>query len=867
MRLHHPCFLKLIIFISVNSSFTFSQTDTSFHSADSTVIIKRVTPGKKYDVNWINRIFSGEHWRDLWATEIDAQVLDLGRFAGGLIPIKQGGGLQSKSLRLRGEDKNEYKFRTIDKFPYKSLPPEWQNSYYGKLLQDQVSIGLPVSSLIVYPLMKAVNILCVKPKIVIMPDDERLGKFKKDFAGQLGIIEQNPRAGKKGLNNFEGADKVVNGFKIFNQTEKDNDEQIDQVEFLKARLMDIYLGDRDRHADQWQWAGYKKNGKRIWRPIPRDRDFAFGRYDGVFPWLSGVLSLSLVGFNYDIPQIEEITYTGRHLDRRFINKPDKQVWDSIANYLTMKLTDDVLLNAIKEMPVEMYAKEGRNLLRMLKSRRSQLKEASDEYYKVLSEVVDVYGSNKKEFAEAEVLNEKELEVSLYDNDKSSGNKNSDPFYKRKFSSDYTDEIRIHLLKGDDQVLIKGKAENDILIRIISDEGKDEITDSSEMNIKIYDEDKNTKISSLNGVYFNDDKVEVPDKPIEKYEPELEDRYNFWAFTPVLNYDTDDGLIFGGGPNFKQYGFRADPYLYYLQLTGAYATAAKDYDFKIYADFNKLIHNSRVEIFFSASELDFNRYYGSGNQTVRDPVLASQNYYKARQQNIIFSPVVTLRLSKNFNLLFRGSYRYSNVTENYNSDNLLGQIKPYGFGKISDISISAGFTFLKVDNTISPKKGINSLLNINYFPNIFDLKTDFSNIYAEITGYYTFKTFTDLTFILKAGGKNNFGNYVFYEAAEAGGSGSIRGYPRERFQGDAALFGQSELRIKIASADIFLPAIFGLSVISDIGRVFNPGEDSKMWHSTYGGGIWFEIEKTVSINFLAARSNELTEYYISLGLGL
>ena len=867
MRSHHPGFLKLLIFIFVNSSFTFCQSDTTLNSVDTNVIIKRVTPGKKYDVNWINRIFSGEHWRDLWATEIDAQVLDLNNFAGGLIPVKQGGGLQSKSLRLRGEDNNEYKFRTIDKFPYKSLPPEWQNSYYGKLLQDQVSIGLPVSSLIVYPLMKEVNIICVKPKIVIMPDDKRLGKFKKDFAGQLGIIEQNPRAGKEGLNNFEGADKVVNGFKIFSQTEKDNDEQIDQTEFLKARLMDIFLGDRDRHADQWQWAGYKKNGKRIWKPIPRDRDFAFGRYDGVFPWLSGVLSLSLVGFNYDIPQIEEITYTGRHLDRRFLNKPDKPVWDSIANYLTMKLTDDVLMNAIKEMPEEMYAKEGKNLFRMLKSRRSQLKEASDEFYKVLSEVTDIYGSNKNEFAEAEVLNETEVEVKLFETDKATGNKKTEPFYRRKFSSEYTDEIRIHLLDGDDKVLVKGNSENDILIRIIGDKGKDEITDRSDLDIQVYDEDNNTKISTINGIYFNDDKFKVSHKPIEKYEPELEDRYNFWAFTPVLNYDTDDGLIFGGGPNFKQYGFRADPYLYYLQLTGAYATAAKDYDFNFYADFNKLIHNSRVEFFLSASELDYNRYYGAGNETVRDPSLASQNYYKARQQNIIFSPKVTLRINKYLNFLFSGSYRYSNVTESYNSDNLLGQTKPYGFGKISDISISAGFSYLKVDNTISPKKGINSLLNINYFPNIFDLKTDFSNIYAEITGYYTVSTFTDLTFILKAGGKNNFGNYVFYEAAKAGGSESIRGYPRERFQGDASVFGQSELKIKIAATDVFLPAKFGISAISDIGRVFISGQRSGMWHSTYGGGIWFEIERTVAVNFIAARSTELTEFYLSFGLGL
>ena len=867
MKSLHPSFLKVMICFFATTSFSQSQTDTSFTKIDSAVNIMRVTPGKKYDVNWINRIFSGEHWRDLWATEISAEVLDMNKFGGGLIPLKQGGGLQSKSLRFRGNDQNEYKFRTIDKFPYKSLPPEWQNSYYGELLQDQVSIGLPVASLIVYPLMKEVNILCVKPKIVILPYDKRLGSFYKDFAGQLGYIELNPKAGKIGYNDFENADKVVNGFKIFKQVEKDNDEQIDQTEFLKARLMDIFLGDRDRHADQWQWAGYKENGKRIWKPIPRDRDFAFGKYDGVFPWLSGVLSLSLVGFNYDIPQIEEITYTGRHLDRRFLNKLNRNVWDSITNYLTFKLTDDVINKAIKEMPPEMYKKEGKNLFGMLKSRRGQLKEASDEFYELLSEVVDVYGSNKKEFAEVEVINEDELEVRLYKRDKSTGNKAGEPFYKRKFNSGLTDEIRIHLLAGDDDIVLKGNADNDILVRIISDKGKDEIEDKSVLGIKVYDEDKDTKIRTVNGVYFNDDKVAKPFKPIEKYEPETEDRYDFWAFTPILNYDTDDGLIFGGGPNFKQYGFRADPYLYYLELTGAYATTAKDFDINFYADFNKLIHNSRVQFFLSASELDYNRYYGLGNQTVRDPDLASQNFYKAKQQNIIFTPSVSTNISNHFDLLFSGTYRYSNADEKDNSENLLGESQPYGFGKISYIGLSSGFTYLSVDNKISPKKGLYSFVNLTYFPNLFDLNTDFSKLNAEITGYYTIKTFTDLTVILKAGGQNNFGNYVFYDAAAVGGLNSLRGYPRERFQGDASLYGQSELRIKVAAMDIFLPAKIGISVISDIGRVFTTGQESKMWHSTYGGGIWYEIEKTVALNFLVARSPEITEFYFKIGLGI
>ena len=188
MKKVFPKFFIPVIFFSLYT-ISFCQTDSSGSSTSEYKI--RVVPGKQYEVNWINEIFSGSHWRSLWLTKIEADVLDMNKFAGGLNPLKVGGGLQTKSLRLRGSDDNEYKFRSIDKFPYKSLRKEWQNSYYADLLQDQVSIGLPVSSLIVYPLMKDVGILAVQPRIVVLPDSERLGSFRKELI--LGPIKEIAR--------------------------------------------------------------------------------------------------------------------------------------------------------------------------------------------------------------------------------------------------------------------------------------------------------------------------------------------------------------------------------------------------------------------------------------------------------------------------------------------------------------------------------------------------------------------------------------------------------------------------------------------------------------------------------------------------
>ncbi|MEO6694571.1 MAG: BamA/TamA family outer membrane protein [Ignavibacteria bacterium] len=857
--------LILILIFNIHYSTATAQSESTVTNTIPPNETTRIVPGKQFKAGILHKFFFGEHWRNLWTTEIDAEVIDLKTFANGLTPIKKGGGLQTKSLRLKGNDGNEYKFRLIEKSPEEALPPELRNSLYGDVIKDQISIGLPISSLITYPLMKETGILSAKPKIVIFPDDTDLGNFRKDFGGKPGIIEINPRAGKKGFNNFEGADKVINGFDIFKKTENDNDEQVDQKEFLKARLMDIFLGDRDRHADQWQWAGYKENGKRIWKPIPRDRDYAFGKYDGLFPWASQFLAHSLVGFNEDIPQIIEITWTGRHLDRRFLNKLGKRTYDSIANYLTYKLSDSILNIAVRTMPVEMYAESGEQLFLMLKNRRDQLVRAAEDFYKLSSAVVDIYGSNKKEFAEIKIINKKELEVSLYKRDKESGEKKGDPFYKRKFSSGYTDEIRLHLLDGDDIAFVKGKNDNDILLRIISGDGTDEVKNKSDLKIKLYDSNRNSKLNIINSIYLNDDIVNIPKENISRYEPQVEDRYGFPAFTPVLNFNTDDGYILGGGPNFTQFGFRSDPYLYFIELTGAYSTYAKDYDIRFYGDFNKLIHKSRVHIFLKASELDFNRFYGFGNETQRDEELAEKNFYKTNQQDYSIEAKVSVNISNNFHYDLGITYQFANVRQSGNS--LVNNIKPYGSGKLSTVSLNAGFSFDNRNNSSFPESGAKIYFETLLYPQIFGSKSTFVKIRGDFLNYNTVKTFTDITLVLRAGGEVLTGDYPFYKGAALGGLKNLRGFSRERFLGDAMIFGQSELRVHLANLNLFFPSKIGISFLSDVGRVFVKGENSKKWHSTYGGGLWLNIIKAITLNFNVAVSPEVTRYYFSTGFTL
>jgi hypothetical protein len=58
---------------------------------------------------------------------------------------------------------------------------------------------------------------------------------------------------------------------------------VDAAAFLRARLLDLLVGDWDRHPGQWRWAGFAERDRIVFRPVPLDRDWAFSHLDGRLP--------------------------------------------------------------------------------------------------------------------------------------------------------------------------------------------------------------------------------------------------------------------------------------------------------------------------------------------------------------------------------------------------------------------------------------------------------------------------------------------------------------------------------------------------------------------------------------------------------
>src|SRR5690606_24212567 len=65
----------------------------------------------------------GQNYRKEWATVVNnIRYFDLGREKGGMEIDKKGGGMQTRSLRLKGNDGKEYVLRSMKKYPESVVP-------------------------------------------------------------------------------------------------------------------------------------------------------------------------------------------------------------------------------------------------------------------------------------------------------------------------------------------------------------------------------------------------------------------------------------------------------------------------------------------------------------------------------------------------------------------------------------------------------------------------------------------------------------------------------------------------------------------------------------------------------------------------
>jgi hypothetical protein len=816
---------------------------------------KKVAAGEDYDASGIHKWLLGKNYRDLWTTPIEVGVLDFQKYAGGLEPVMRVGGMQTLGLALKGADGKSYTFRGIDKDPTTFLPPSFQNTLADRLIQDQTTAAHPVGAIVVPLIAEAAGIFHNVPELVITPDDPGLGEFRGAFANVLGTIEEYPTPASDSHPGTFGATEIVNSEKMWNRVLDGPENRIDSRAFLRARLVDILLGDWDRHRNQWRWA--KIPGTPSWQPIPEDRDQAFASYEGlVLSWVRW-RNPQLVKFKGSFPGMEGMTWNGREMDRILLSELELPVWEEIAKDVQSRVTDGVIEKALHRMPKEYYDLCGKEIERTLKQRRDRLQNAAEEFYRHLAGEVNVHCTKQDDWVEVQQIENGDVDVrvSLAVEGKRAG----DYYFQRRFHTRETKEIRIYLHDGNNLVKTSGGRFHEIRVRVIGGQGQDLVDDSKGGGVYFADSAGTNRIikgpgSRLDTRLYNPPPPEDPDNTL------LEHRDYGRRTAPRIapGFSSDIGLFLGGGLFSTGYGFRYVPHSDSHKLLVGYATSARSGIFDYRGDFRK--PNSSLFSTFSvrASGLEFLRFYGFGNETTSD---GSDDFYKIRQRMISIFPALHYSFNPSFEIYSGLQFKYSAAKDDPNT--LIGQIRPYGYKNFTQVGFHLGFKWDTRNPLKASDPGFRAEAEGFVYPKGVTVKSTFSGVEGEAAAYISLAR--PLILALSAGGKKLSGTIPYTEAAYIGGGSTVRGYNRNRFTGDASLYGRIELRLTVGKAIFIIPGEYGLFGLADIGRVYLKGESSNKWHPAYGGGAFFSVLDLATVFSLAvAVSEEWTAVYLRAG---
>ena len=99
--------------------------------------------GNQYLASGWKTLWWGKHYRREWAVPVSFPVLMLSAIDGGLTPQKEGGGHETKTLRLLSAKGREYVLRTMDKNLDVLVPPEFKGTFVNDIVNDQISTAHP----------------------------------------------------------------------------------------------------------------------------------------------------------------------------------------------------------------------------------------------------------------------------------------------------------------------------------------------------------------------------------------------------------------------------------------------------------------------------------------------------------------------------------------------------------------------------------------------------------------------------------------------------------------------------------------------------------------------------------------------------
>ena len=271
-----------------------------------------------------------------------------------------------------------------------------------------------------------------------------------------------------------GATEIVSTTDLWKRWLAGPENRIDSRAFLRARVLDLWLDNFDRHRGQWRWM--RIPGQELYQPLPEDPDMVLVHHDGLLMAnLRGRIPKQLK-FGRDVHEeargaaLEQLRGGPVAPLRPRRGPPGRR------SRRTSRVASptEVIDGALRRMPPQWYAINGKETLAALEKRRAGLVDYVLRVYDYYAKDVDVHATDRAEVVTLARGADDSLEVTI-----ALADGGASPWYRRRFLPGETDEVRVYLHGGDDRVTRTGPAGGPIRVRVVAGGGKDVVDDSQE----------------------------------------------------------------------------------------------------------------------------------------------------------------------------------------------------------------------------------------------------------------------------------------------------------------------------------------------------------------------------------------------------
>jgi hypothetical protein len=786
--------------------------------APSTPDSVTLVPGARYRIEGVmsrpSLLIFGTNNRSLWLAPLTLPVADPASEGGGLSPMGIATGIDSGVVLFRDSTGAAWQFRPLTRTEPREIPAFVPRGVGRDLLPDLVSGRNPAGPLVAIPLARAASVAVLEGRLVALD-------------GQAGYLLANLPRPDSAPPEAIAPGTVIDMPGLMRRLSRVTPDRIDARAVLRQRLFSVFIGDLNPRWLLWRWEAVSDSAGIVWRPLGRFPEMALADWNG-----AGARALrpnlpDLVNFGPKYPSRLTGTPAQLTVSRWLIGDLPWVTWDSVAHELQAGLTDSAIAVAVSRLPPSWPGEFSRQLASALRARRDHLPEAAHELYGQMRAIAELLGSAGSDLVEVERTAPETMAVQI-------GSAQS-----RSFAGRETREVRVFLGRGDDTVRVSGGKGDRPALKIIAfgDGGGDllQVAPGAEGGIHLSDSGRSFRVEPPGAA--KPDRASYHDPLGTDIWTDRLPRESGVSYRPVAWFEGNSalGVVLGAGVVRTDWNGAARPYRSRMRLRAGYGTGANDGAVEFTSVFYYASTPLRTTLDLAATGLALVRFFGYGNETGAP---GPSSYYRSIQNQYLAIPGVALPFGEHAEV--RGGLAFKRVETPLQPGHYISVAQPYGTPLFGQAGLTGGLSWDSRDVKGAPHRGVYLTVDGAWYPIIKNGTGGFGDIGGALSTYWTPGRDSRLTVAMRAAGKLTIGPYPVHEAAFVGGATSVRGLPESRYAGDASVWGNLDLRIRLVRAVAVTRWDFGILLLGDVGRVFLAGQTSTVWHPSFGGGLWMAL---------------------------